>query len=203
MTPRKHSDARRFSFCTRCLLAASPDRSLTEHHLDGRRQDRTAIVFVCEKCHSLVENAQGPVPLESDVLRTKRNLLINSSALRWVVKNAKGFADGIARRNRNGVSCALGPAGGTWQPPYAAVGHSGRNYYFIPPVHCDEFVEPAASPAPVNDGVGDCAGGASWMRFRGTNSNIHNEFLDEHHRQGSPGIDLEVLRQDPPRSGAA
>ena len=97
---------------------------LSEHHLYGRRQDHTAIVFVCHDCHSVVENADGPIPSESDALATKRDLLIQSPALRWVVQNAQAIADGFAQSNRQGVSCALGGAEGTWQPPFGAVGQA-------------------------------------------------------------------------------
>ncbi|MHC4671718.1 MAG: hypothetical protein ACYTF1_02205 [Planctomycetota bacterium] len=196
MVNRKHSDARRFDFCTRCLLPAGPNRSLIEHHVFGRKKDHTAIVFICHDCNQHVENNSGPIVVESRVLSLKRDLLIQSRALRWVVKNWEPIVDGFIKGNRNGVGTALAPGSGGWLPPFGAKGLSGRKYYFIPPDHLDEFVEVPTSPTWTEDGIGGPASNANWVRFKGTEQNILNKFLDAHKNQGSPGVDLDMLRQN-------
>ena len=197
MANRKHSDARRFDFCTRCLLPAGPNRPLQEHHLFGRKNDHTAIVFICEPCHSHVQNTAGPIEAESRALSLKRDLLVQSRALRWVVKNWQAIVDGFLTGNKNGVGWSISPGSGGWQAPFGAVGHSGRKYYFIPPDHLDDFVEAPTNPTSNENGIGDPAGGAHWVRFKGTEGNILNSFLDAHRDEGSPGeVDAEMLRQD-------
>ena len=192
---RKQSDARRFGLCTRCLQPADINRPLLEHHVYGRKNDHTAIVFICHPCNPHVENNAGPIQSESRALSLKRDLLVQSRALRWIITNYQAMIDGFLTRNRTGVGANVTPDGG-WQPPFGAVGHSGRKYYFIPPAHVDEFVEEPANPTSLEDGVGGPACGAKWMRFRGKAQNILNRFLDAHMDEGSPGVDLEVLRQD-------
>jgi hypothetical protein len=196
MTNRKHSDARRFGFCTRCLLPAGPSRLLLEHHVYGRKNDHTAIVFICYPCNPHVENIAGPIPNESSALSLKRDLLVQSQALRWVVSNWEPIVDGLAGRNMNGVGMIITPGTSGWQPPFGAVGHSERNYYFIPPDHLDEFVEAPTNPTWVEDGIGGPAGGADWVRFKGAKQNILNRFLDAHRDEGMPGVNLEMLRQN-------
>jgi hypothetical protein len=71
MSNRKHSDAKRFGFCTRCLLPTSPERLLIEHHLFGRKNDHTAIVFICTQCNPFVESLAGPIPDESRALQDR------------------------------------------------------------------------------------------------------------------------------------
>ena len=193
---RKQSDARRFGFCTRCLQPAGLDRPLLEHHVFGRRNDHTAIVFICHPCNPNVEDDAGPIQAESRALSLKRDLLVQSPALRWVIANCHPIIDGFVTQNRNGVSMNLIPGGGQWQPPFGAVGHSGRKYYFIPPDHVDEFVEAPTNLPWTEDGLGGPAGGAEWLRFRGKGQNVLNRFLDAHKDEGSPGVDLEILRQD-------
>jgi len=195
MANRKHSDARRFDFCTRCLEATGPGRELAEHHLHGRKNHHTAIVFVCNPCHDAVEDANGPIAAESAALAQKRNLLVQSRALRWIIRNWKPVVAGLEIRNTNGVGMSISPGSTGWQPPFGAVGSSGRKYYFIPPDHRDEFVETPVTPTPAEDGVGEPAGGASWIRFRGEHDNVLNRFLDLHAAQGSLGVALEILRQ--------
>lgn len=191
---RKQSDARRFGFCTRCLQPAGVNRPLLEHHVYGRKNDHTAIVFICHPCNPHVENQTGPILSESRALSLKRGLLVQSRALRWVVANYQPMIDGFVTNNKNGVSANLTPDGGDWQPPFGAVGHSGKKYYFVPPAHADEFVEAPTNPPSIEDGIGDPAGGAKWVRFRGESQNILNRFLDAHKDEGLPGVDLEMLR---------
>ena len=189
---RKQSDPRRFDFCTRCLQAFGPSRVPIEHHLYGRKNDHTAIVFICEDCHPNVENSDGPIEAESRALSRKRDLLFTSRALRWVIKNYQPIIDGFRTSNRNGVG-QNGP--GNWQPPFGAVGDSGRYYYFIPPDHLDEFIGVPTNPTWVDDCLAGPANRADWVRFMGTDQNILNEFLRVHRDEGSPGVDLEELRQ--------
>jgi len=196
MANRKHSDARRFEFCTRCLVLAGPERPLLEHRVYGRKNDHTAIVFICHPCNPHVENSAGPIEAESRALSLKRDLLVQSPALRWVVKNWQPIVGGFMTANRNGVSVIVTPGSGGWQPPFGAVGHSGRKYYFIPPDHLDRFVDAPTSPTWAEDGIGGPADGVDWVRFTGKRQNILNRFLDAHRDEGSPGVDLEMLRQD-------
>ena len=150
-------------------------------------------MFICTSCNPSVENSDGPIEFESKILQKKRDLLFNSRSLEWLMKNASDVMDGIIKQNRSGVASG---GNGIWLPPYGAVGFSGRKYYFIPHENCDQFVEPASNPDAKIDGVGEPVSGASWVRFRGKHDNILNVFLDNHHQQGSPGLNLEVLRQD-------
>ncbi len=196
MSNRKHSDAKRFDFCTRCLLPTGPDRLLLEHHVHGRKNDHTAVVFVCYSCNPHVENSDGPIKAESLALTHKRNFLIQSRALRWVVLNWQPIVAGFAVFNRNGVGLVMSPDSSGWLPPFGGVGCSGRKYYFIPPDQCDDFVEPPTNPTWAEDGMGGPAGAADWVRFKGNTQNLLNKFLDVHRDQGSPGSDLEGLRQD-------
>lgn len=196
MANRKHSDARRFGFCARCLQPTGPDRPLVEHHVSGRKNDHTAIVFICPPCHPHVENNAGPIPDESRALSLKRDLLVQSSSLRWVVSNWQPISNGLATGNKGGVGAIITPGGGGWQPPFGAVGQSGQKYYFIPPDHLDEFVEIPTRPTWKEDGIAGPACDANWVRFKGAAQNILNKFLDAHRSAGSPGIDLEMLRQN-------
>ncbi|MEN6495354.1 MAG: hypothetical protein ABFD16_13825, partial [Thermoguttaceae bacterium] len=178
------------------LQPAGVNRPLLEHHVFGRRNDHTAIVFICHHCNPHVENAAGPIQAESRALSLKRDLLVQSKALRWVIANCQDVIDGITTQNKNGVCMNVTPDGGQWHPPFGAVGHSGRKYYFIPPSHIDEFVEPPTDTPWAEDGLGGPAGGAEWLRFRGKEQNILNRFLNAHRDEGSPGVNLEILRQD-------
>jgi hypothetical protein len=196
MSNRKHSDAKRFDFCTRCLLPAGPDRRLLEHHVHGRKNDHTAIVFICFDCNPHVENTQGPIEAESRALTLKRDLLIQSRALRWIVSNWQPIVAGFTSNNMNGVGINMSPGNSGWLPPFGAVGRSGRKYYFVPPDQRDEFVEPPTGPTSSQDGLGGPAAGAEWVRFKGTTENLLNTFLDAHRGEGSPGLNLESLRQD-------
>ena len=200
MASRKNSDARRFDFCTRCLGPWGPERLLVEHHLRGRKNDHTAIVFICKDCHPHVENSaapiKGPIKAESRALSLKRDLLVQSRALRWVVKNSQAIVDGFVTNNRKGPNQTFSPGSAGWEPPFGAVGHSGEKYYFIPPDHLDGFVEAPTNPTSIDDGIGDPAGDANWVRFKGTPENILDTFLDAHRDEGSPGeVDVEMLRQ--------
>ena len=176
-------------------MHAGPGRLLIEHHVFGRKNGHTAIAFICESCKPAVENADGPIADESRALVAKRDLFVQSSALRWVVRNWEAIAAGIVSQNRNGVSVILGPKGTGWQPPFGAVGLSGRRYYFIPSEHCDEFVEVASQPSALEDGVGGPPAGGEWVRFKGRKQNVLNKVLDIHADEGSPGVDLESLRR--------
>jgi hypothetical protein len=82
-----------------------------------------------------------------------------------------------------------------FQPPFGAIGRSGRRYYFIPKESIDKFVE-ELSPAAQRDGIGGPAGGVGWVRFKGSGTNILNRFIELHQHQGSRGADLTELRQD-------
>lgn len=196
MANRKHSDAHRFGFCTRCLQPAGPNRLLLEHHVLGRKNAHAAIVFICHPCNPHVENNAGPIPSESHALSLKRDLLVQSCALRWVVSKWQQIFNGLVSGNKSGVGLIGIPGAGEWQPPFGAVGQSGRKYYFIPPEHLDKFVEVPTSPTWNEDGLGGPACDANWVRFKGAEQNILNKFLDVHRGEGSPGIDLEMLRQN-------
>jgi hypothetical protein len=102
----------------------------------------------------------------------------------------------LAYRLTHGVSMVVSLGSSGWQPPFGGVGRSGRKYYFVPPDHRDSFVEIPTDPTWADDGLGAPAGGAGWVRFKGIGQNILNKFLDVHRAQGSPGVDLELLRQD-------
>lgn len=193
---RKQNDPRRFSFCIRCLQPFGLGRDAEEHHTFGRKTNHTAIVFLCPQCHSRVENSTGPVVAESTALESKKGLLIKSSALRWVIANYQLIKDGFLIGNKNGPGLNLTAGTGSWLPPYGAVGHSGRKYYFVPPDHTDDFVAEPTDMTWTNDGLGGPAGGAKWFRFKGSEDNILNKFLDEHRNQKSPGDNLDMLRQD-------
>jgi hypothetical protein len=153
-------------------------------------------VFICDSCNPHVEDRSGPIESESRALSLKRDLLVQSRALRWVIGNWQPIVDGFVTSNRNGVSVNFAPGSGGWQPPFGAVGHSGRKYYFIPPVHLDDFVEAPTNLTWAEDGIGGPACDANWVRFKGTVQNILNKFLDAHKDEGSPGGDLDMLRQD-------
>lgn len=193
MANRKQFDARRFGFCVRCLSPPGPETPLVEHHPFGRNTNAASVVFICEPCHPCVETPDGPVPSESTMLLEKTRLLVGSPALRWTIRKREEVAKGFVTKNSNGPSLDVGVG---FRPPFGAIGVSGRRYYFIPPEHCDQFVETPTNPNSFEDGVGGPAGGAVWSRFKGRDQNILNKFIDLHAEQESPGVDLTVLRQD-------
>lgn len=192
MSSRKANDERRFPFCLRCLLPPGVVGSLIEHHTYGRRTRPGQVVFICRACNVFAETPEGPVEAETRILEKKKELLISSSALRFVIEHRERIVAGFATVNRNGPNLIYGQG---YTGPLGAVGRSGRNYYFVEPGSLDGFVAEPNDPAPGSDGIGGAAGGVAWVRFKGGATNVLDRFVDEHHRHKPSAGDLTQLRQ--------
>lgn len=192
MSQRKKKDQRRFDFCIRCLRDATNANPLIEHHLKGRRTDPADVVFICNKCKPFVENQNGPVIAESDILRKKKSLLINSPSLVWIIKNRKNIISSFQQKNRNGPSLMLGSG---YSGSFGAIGNSGRKYFFIDPQYIDSSAEIPSDIDPQKDGVGGPAGGTNWMRFKGREGNVLNSFIELHRKHVPPEGNISELMQ--------
>jgi len=188
---RKQSDSRRFNFCTRCLNPFSSGNPATEHHIEGRRNNPSSVVYICEDCKQYVHDniMYKPIPDENSLIRWKQNLLISSSSLRWVIENHMLIIDGFIHNNKNGISFNPDP-----QPPFGAIGRSKKKYYYIPKGFRDSNIEEFPNNKVTDDEVGgviDC-----WIIFKGKDKNILNTFIDIHQKHVPLPTDLALLRQN-------
>jgi hypothetical protein len=125
MGNRKGADARRLGFCVGCLANASPDQPLVEHHIHGRANSPSEVVFVCTDCHGRAESPDGPIETESEVLFEKTKLLVMSSALRWAIQQRDAILLGFkaSKQERSGFANGRGVSTTIWRdwPVRAAV----------------------------------------------------------------------------------
>ena len=197
------ADARRFGYCVRCLGYPSADNLLTEHHTEGKSSHRNQVVFVCQRCHSALHRVQesdaDAYTRENMALLEKTRLLVSSRALRFVVEHRARFADGFRRRNRDGVSVQISPSGYEFLGPFGAIGHSGRQYYFVPLSAIADDRDHVEVLDPTADGVGGVGHGGpatgGWVRFSGQDGGVLRKFIIEHRKQANADDDLSLIEQ--------